>query len=269
MIKTLPFKFTGKERDEETGLYYYGARYLDPKTSRWLSTDPALGEYIPLAPVNDEAKKHNQNLPGMGGIYNSINMHLYHYAGNNPVKYTDPTGMFSYDENGQSGTIQYGDTMSQIVADYNKNNGSNLSVDDVAQANNIADVDKIYAGDKLNFNIDKGTTNSIGQEQNSPLATLEIPDVTQKTGGYDFIAGAELVGLGATLATAGGVAGTETIAAVGAGTATAGIISAGVITTAGFVVLGGCMVLIGIDLMNGNGLDKTEAVMNKILKKGE
>ena len=44
--KTLPFKFTGKERDEETGLYYYGARYLDPRTSRWLSTDPALGEYM-------------------------------------------------------------------------------------------------------------------------------------------------------------------------------------------------------------------------------
>ena len=54
-----------------------------------------------MAPVNDEAKKHNQNLPGMGGIYNIVNFHLYHYAGNNPVKYTDPTGMFSYDtENG-------------------------------------------------------------------------------------------------------------------------------------------------------------------------
>ena len=57
-------------------------KYLDARTGRWLSTDPALGEYIPLAPVNHEAKKHNQNLPGMGGIYNSINMHLYHYAGN-------------------------------------------------------------------------------------------------------------------------------------------------------------------------------------------
>ena len=63
-----------------------------PRTSRWLSTDPALGEYIPLAPVDDEAKKHNQNLPGMGGIYNTVNFHLYHYAGNNPVKYTDPDG---------------------------------------------------------------------------------------------------------------------------------------------------------------------------------
>ena len=41
----LPYKFTGKELDPETGLYYYGARYLDPKYCRWLSGDPALGEY--------------------------------------------------------------------------------------------------------------------------------------------------------------------------------------------------------------------------------
>jgi hypothetical protein len=32
------------------------------------------------------------NLPGMGGIYNSRNLQTYHYAGNNPIKYTDPTG---------------------------------------------------------------------------------------------------------------------------------------------------------------------------------
>jgi RHS repeat-associated protein len=93
-LAELPCRFTGKELDEETGLYYYGARYLDPKTSRWLSADPAMGDYLPSAPVNEEARRNNQNLPGMGGVYNYVNLHVYHYAGNNPVKYTDPDGKY-------------------------------------------------------------------------------------------------------------------------------------------------------------------------------
>ena len=90
--------FQKGEMDEETGLYYYGARYLDPKYSRWLSSDPALSDYIPKAPIDDEAKKHNENLPCMGGVFNVVNLHLYHYAGNNPVKYTDPDGKITKHE---------------------------------------------------------------------------------------------------------------------------------------------------------------------------
>jgi hypothetical protein len=51
-----------------------------------------MGDYVPSAPVNDEARKRNKNLPGQGGVFNYVNLHVYHYAGNNPVKYTDPDG---------------------------------------------------------------------------------------------------------------------------------------------------------------------------------
>ncbi len=37
-----PYLFNAKELDEETGLYYYGARYLDPTAVRWLSVDPVF-----------------------------------------------------------------------------------------------------------------------------------------------------------------------------------------------------------------------------------
>ena len=41
-----PFRYRGYVYDEETGLYYYGARYYEPKTSLWISTDPLQEEYF-------------------------------------------------------------------------------------------------------------------------------------------------------------------------------------------------------------------------------
>ena len=70
----LPYKFTGKEMDEETGLYYYGARYLDPKYSLWISTDPALEEYIPVA--GKATASDASNLPCLGGLFIQINCSL-------------------------------------------------------------------------------------------------------------------------------------------------------------------------------------------------
>ena len=59
------FRFTGKERDEESSLYYYGARYYVPWLGRWMNCDPA----------------------GMAGGLN-----VYQYASGNPVKLIDRTG---------------------------------------------------------------------------------------------------------------------------------------------------------------------------------
>jgi len=41
----MPYKFNGKEFDQETGLYYYGARYMNPVTSLWYGVDPLAEKY--------------------------------------------------------------------------------------------------------------------------------------------------------------------------------------------------------------------------------
>ena len=110
-LDKLPFRFTGKEMDEETGLYYYGARYLDPKYSRWLSGDPALGEYMSGSSV------------GEGGIYNTVNFNVYHYGSNNPIKYTDPTGMW-IDNGDGTYTAEKDDTLwGKYGADWKEKSG--------------------------------------------------------------------------------------------------------------------------------------------------
>jgi RHS repeat-associated protein len=74
----VPQQYTGKELDSETNLYYYGARYYDPRTQVWQTPDPALGSYLDGAPA--------------GGVYHSPNLALYTYAQHNPIRLNDPTG---------------------------------------------------------------------------------------------------------------------------------------------------------------------------------
>jgi RHS repeat-associated protein len=80
-----PYLFNAKELDEETGLYYYGARYYDARVSLWLSTDP-IATYNPFEKENFIDGQHN------GGVYNSFNHGVYTYCYQNPVKLVDPNG---------------------------------------------------------------------------------------------------------------------------------------------------------------------------------
>ena len=46
------YKYNGKEKDPESGLHYYGARYYDSDISQWLSIDPMADKYPSLSPYN-------------------------------------------------------------------------------------------------------------------------------------------------------------------------------------------------------------------------
>ena len=66
----LPYKFNGKQFDEETGLYYYGARYMNPMASIWYGVDPLAEKYI--------------------------NIGSYIYCHSSPIMLIDPTGEGDY-----------------------------------------------------------------------------------------------------------------------------------------------------------------------------
>ena len=94
--KTMPYLFNGKELDTETNLTYFGARYLDMKTSLWLNTDPLSG-YNPIQETEHYIDGQHNN-----GVFNPMNHNTYGYTYNNPVIYVDPTGKQAYFIHGTS-----------------------------------------------------------------------------------------------------------------------------------------------------------------------
>jgi len=62
-----PYAFTGREYDAETSMYFYRARYYDPKVGRFVTKDP-IG-------------------------FKAGDVNLYNYVGGNPINWTDPEGL--------------------------------------------------------------------------------------------------------------------------------------------------------------------------------
>ena len=85
-IDTTVNKFTGKERDTETGYDYFGARYYDSRIGRWLQTEPLLEKYFQSSP--------------------------YCYGLNNPMILIDPDGMYVYI------TGRNADKLTDMLSDY-------------------------------------------------------------------------------------------------------------------------------------------------------
>jgi RHS repeat-associated protein len=69
--------YTGRESDSETSLYYYRARYYDPRLGRFISEDPARD-----------------------------GLNLYGYVGNSPVSFSDPLGLERWDQWDRQPTVR-------------------------------------------------------------------------------------------------------------------------------------------------------------------
>lgn len=101
------YRFSGKERDDETGFYYFGARYYAAWLGRWTSSDPA-------------------------GLADGAN--LYRYSRNSPINYTDPLGLTPTLKsfNAEPLDINYSGTSEEVLEYYNRNPvvGTGTFVDD-------------------------------------------------------------------------------------------------------------------------------------------
>lgn len=97
------YKFTGKERDPESGLDNFGARYDSSSMGRFMSPDPL---YIEAHRLADPQR-----------------LNLYAYARNNPANFTDPTGL---DVTLKCDTK---DNCAKAVSDFNNRKGAQFKVE--------------------------------------------------------------------------------------------------------------------------------------------
>ncbi len=129
--------FSAKEKDSETGLSYFGARYYSSDLSIWLSVDPQASKYPSLSP--------------------------YTYCANNPVKLVDPEGEEIVGTDGKAVSYSYDDKGNVVW--------SNNASDDTKRIGNAMlrsetgkeQLDKAIASNtKISFNIvDRGEKPSL------------------------------------------------------------------------------------------------------------
>lgn len=175
------YKFNGKELDDETGLYYYGARYYDPRTSIWLSVDPLAEQTPSWTP--------------------------YRYGFNNPVRMTDPTGMSEGDSTDVSknkdgsytvvGAYNDGDTNMYVVDSKGKRTGEVIGQThlptDFMRANNVTGGfeghlnSTFYLNPKYNMRINGKMYSGIGGDDMKSIYTNEFNEQTSDKGWWESL----------------------------------------------------------------------------------
>lgn len=170
------YLFTGQEKDLETGLNYYGARYYNSHIKHFTQPDDIIQD-----------------------IYDPQSLNRYSYVRNNPVKYTDPTGhiiqavALAGSEFALGGAEIYGFTSGFI----NSSNttfvgrlksgivGAQYAIEDVGQfaLPAIAILSGMHAENPVSFSKNSNTGNVISELKNSSLKGSQNP-ITNAAAAY-------------------------------------------------------------------------------------
>ncbi|HXA02799.1 MAG TPA: RHS repeat-associated core domain-containing protein [Cytophagaceae bacterium] len=134
------YRFCGKEKDEESGLYYYGMRYYSPWTCRFVSVDPLAGKYPFYTP--------------------------YQYAGNKPINASDLDGAEEQpktDTGGQANGVQKaansaGESLSNKGNDETNNIATGTYIQkDTGETHTYTEKDKVFERSLKDFGWEKKT----------------------------------------------------------------------------------------------------------------
>ena len=174
-----PYLYNGKELDEETGLYYYGARYYDPKISLWYSTDPMQEKY-----------------PWVSS---------YCYALSNPINSIDPNGKLVIFINGMhigdGGKADYWEGLNEMIMNILKDNhqryydgslgGAKNTISHGILTGNLNPLERMKEGLKIGYKDAKYIFSSLKQGETIKVFTHSMGGAYAK----GFITGLQIIGV--------------------------------------------------------------------------
>ena len=168
--------FTGKERDSESGLDYFGARYYGSSMGRWMSPDwSAKADPVPYAKLD-----------------NPQSLNLYSYVYNNPLSRSDPDG-HEVDLTNKDQKLR-NETEKRILSNVNKNERGlfNTTTDKNGKTTLNLNKDATANFDGKHSNGYNMLTQAIGAKA---VASVEINDhPTSPFDGHSFNTGADAGG---------------------------------------------------------------------------
>jgi RHS repeat-associated protein len=157
-------KFTGKERDAETGLDFFEARYFSSAQGRFTSPDPLGGSLIDPQTLN-----------------------RYAYVRNNPLALTDPTGMYTCSDSKDCSS----DRDKKFEASLNGLRGKDGDVGRAAAAYGAANKDNgvtVGFADLSTKGENGNTVSTIGTDADGNLRANSAVTINTKISGDDFTA---------------------------------------------------------------------------------